>query len=148
MAGSDNISIDICVLPAAVGGSGRADGGGGYSVYLGQSSGIDIYQTPVAYKLSTGLTPTSAGAADVKISIQANYLRDILWLDPTPYDNGADIPTNKTDAVSVLVHEIGHAIGFIGWRDYSGLPPEKWSSLRYGFEPCGGCFHGTEEAYG
>ena len=29
-----------------------------------------------------------------------------------------------------------------------GLPPEKWSSLRYGFEPCGGHFHGTEEAYG
>ena len=30
----------------------------------------------------------------------------------------------------------------------AGLPPEKWSSLRYGFEPCGGSFHGTEEAYG
>ena len=30
----------------------------------------------------------------------------------------------------------------------SGLPPEKWSSLRYGFEPCGGYFYGTEEAYG
>ena len=29
-----------------------------------------------------------------------------------------------------------------------GLPPEKWSSLRYGFEPCGGYFYGTEEAYG
>ena len=29
-----------------------------------------------------------------------------------------------------------------------GLPPEEWSSLRYGFEPCGGCHHGTEEAYG
>jgi len=26
------------------------------------------------------------------------------------------------------------------------LPPEKWSSLRYGFEPCGGYHHGTEEA--
>ena len=29
-----------------------------------------------------------------------------------------------------------------------GLPPEKWPSLRYGFAPCGGYFHGTEEAYG
>ena len=29
-----------------------------------------------------------------------------------------------------------------------GLPPEKWSSLRYGFAPCGGCHHGTEEAHG
>jgi len=33
-------------------------------------------------------------------------------------------------------------------RGKAGLPPEKWSSLRYGFEPCGGCRHGTEEAYG
>ena len=30
----------------------------------------------------------------------------------------------------------------------AGPPPEKWSSLRYGFEPCGGYFYGTEEAYG
>ena len=30
----------------------------------------------------------------------------------------------------------------------NGLPPERWSSVRYGFEPCGGCHHRTEEAYG
>ena len=29
-----------------------------------------------------------------------------------------------------------------------GLPPEKWSSLRYGFAPCGGCLDASEEAYG
>jgi hypothetical protein len=27
-----------------------------------------------------------------------------------------------------------------------GLPPEKWSSLRYGSEPCGGSFDVEEEA--
>src|SRR3954470_2004794 len=29
-----------------------------------------------------------------------------------------------------------------------GLPPEKWSSLRYGFEPAGGRENGEEEAHG
>jgi hypothetical protein len=27
-----------------------------------------------------------------------------------------------------------------------GLPPEKWCSLRYGFEPCGGLLDVEEEA--
>src|SRR5215207_4024053 len=30
----------------------------------------------------------------------------------------------------------------------SGLPPEKWSSLRYGFEPAGGREDGKEAAHG
>lgn len=29
-----------------------------------------------------------------------------------------------------------------------GLPPERWSSLRYGFAPYGGCCDASEEAYG
>jgi transposase-like protein len=29
-----------------------------------------------------------------------------------------------------------------------GLPPEKWSSLRYGFEPSGGRENGEEATYG
>jgi hypothetical protein len=32
------------------------------------------------------------------------------------------------------------------WTSIIGLPPEKWSSLRYGFEPEGGHFNGEEEA--
>ena len=32
------------------------------------------------------------------------------------------------------------------WR--SGLPPEKWSSLRYGFAPAGGREDGKEAAHG
>ena len=30
----------------------------------------------------------------------------------------------------------------------TGLPPEKWSSLRYGFEPSGGRENGEEATYG
>src|SRR5215208_3832927 len=34
------------------------------------------------------------------------------------------------------------------WRGRYGLPPEKWSSLRYGFEPAGGREDGKEAAHG
>lgn len=33
-------------------------------------------------------------------------------------------------------------------RSDTGLSLEKWLSLRCGLAPWGGCFHGTEEAYG
>jgi hypothetical protein len=32
-------------------------------------------------------------------------------------------------------------------RRHDGLSPEKWSSLRYGFAPCGGLGDVGEEAY-
>ena len=36
---------------------------------------------------------------------------------------------------------------FLGWGCWFGLPPEKWSSLRYGFAPAGGRDDGKVEAH-
>ncbi|TXM64589.1 DUF4214 domain-containing protein [Methylobacterium sp. WL12] len=119
LAGTANINIEIDILPTAINGSGRGGGTAGYYVYTGDSGAIHNFQTPTAYKLSTGLTPSSVTGPDIKIDLQLSYVQNTLWLDPTPYDNGADIPTNRTDAVSVLVHEMGHAIAFNGFRDWS-----------------------------
>src|SRR3712207_7984734 len=33
-------------------------------------------------------------------------------------------------------------------RPWAGLPPEKWSSLRYGYAPAGGRENGKEAAHG
>jgi hypothetical protein len=119
LAGSANVTFQIDILNSSINGSGRGGGASGYLVNLGTIGGTTIYQQATAYKLSTGLTPPSFGNADIKVDFQLSYFRDELWLDPTPYDNGSDIPANRTDAVSVLIHEIGHAIAFNGYRNTS-----------------------------
>ncbi len=45
------------------------------------------------------------------------YLRNQLWFDPNPTQRTAPVPADKTDAMSVFLHELAHAFAFNGWRD-------------------------------
>ncbi|MGL4422712.1 MAG: hypothetical protein ACRCZF_18730, partial [Gemmataceae bacterium] len=56
--------------------------------------------------------------SDVEIQLNPSYLSDFLWFDPNPNTRTAEVPFNRIDAMSVMLHEIGHAIAFNGWRDH------------------------------
>src|SRR5262249_42284267 len=47
-----------------------------------------------------------------------------LWFDPSPQLRTTPVPSDKTDAYSIMLHELAHAIGFNGWRDgmTGGIP--------------------------
>jgi hypothetical protein len=51
-----------------------------------------------------------------------DYLANQLWFDPNPAARTAPVAANKTDAMSVFLHEMGHAIAFNGWRDGTVVP--------------------------
>jgi Ca2+-binding RTX toxin-like protein len=105
-------NIEIGITVASV---GRANGASASSAYLGSYNGLNLYQGGAGRELAAGIDVTGANP-DIVINLDPAYVRNELWLDPTP---GAApvIPTTRTDAVSVLVHEIGHGLGFNGWRD-------------------------------
>jgi Ca2+-binding RTX toxin-like protein len=105
-----------------------ADTASATSVFLGTIGGIDLFQQGAAAELSTGIDPNGA-APDILISINASYLEHELWFDPTPFDRSDPVPADKTDAVSTWLHEIGHALGFLGWRNVStGVLPGNFMS--------------------
>jgi hypothetical protein len=54
---------------------------------------------------------------DVEVGFQAAYVLREFWWDPDPYARVAPVPPGKLDALSVILHELGHAIAFNGWRD-------------------------------
>lgn len=69
-------------------------------------AGIRVFQVGVAYELATGIDPNGAGP-DGEISLGSNLSRFAFRAsldDP--------LPTDKFDAISVFVHEIGHILGF------------------------------------
>ena len=100
------------------------------SVFVGMIGGRNTYEQGVASELRTGVDPNAA-APDANVFIGLDYLRNELWFDPDPNARTATVPANRTDAMSVLMHEMGHVLAYSGWADLNtGQPPATyWSTF-------------------
>lgn len=74
-----------------------------------------IYEQGMAYEIRTGVDP-NGDEPDVVVILHPEYLKT-LWFDPSPKQRTAPVPDNHLDAVSVFLHELGHALAFNGWLD-------------------------------
>ncbi|BAT60608.1 hypothetical protein GJW-30_1_03156 [Variibacter gotjawalensis] len=109
-------SLEVEVLITNLPSSAIASAGSVTSGFIGRSGGRDIIQPGAAYEINTGTDPNGSGF-DISIEIDADALQTVLWFDPTPFDGVRPVPANRADAVSVMMHELGHALGFIGFHD-------------------------------
>ena len=112
LAGSGEVDIEVRMstnLPYASGHSAT-------SAYVGETAGGSLWAQGLAYKISSGIDPNGS-APDVIMDLNPNYMANTLWFDPNPYARTAAVPNNRTDAESVFIHEIGHALAFNGWGD-------------------------------
>jgi hypothetical protein len=90
----------------------------------------DIFEQGAAFEVRTGMDPNGADP-DIRIRIGTAYLTDQLWFDPNPQTRTDPIPANHIDAVSVFIHELGHAFVFNGWMNGTTgqLPPTYMSTF-------------------
>jgi hypothetical protein len=96
---------------------------------VASSGGRETFEQGAAAELRTGTDPNGA-APDVQIRINTTYLRDELWFDPDPASRSAEVPLERTDAMSMALHELGHALAYAGWANGQGLPPATfWSTF-------------------
>jgi hypothetical protein len=100
------------------------------SAFVANAAGRDIFEQGAAGELRTGTDPNGA-TADIRIVFNTNYLRNELWFDPAPLERVATVPANRTDAMSVLLHEFGHALAYNGFANLAdGQPPATfWSTF-------------------
>ncbi len=121
-----NTTLDVTIGFGAI---GTATGASVAASFLGSSGGLNIYEQGAAAKLKTGVDVNGA-APDIRFTLGINgYLQNELWFDPNPQAQQAVVPSIKTDARSVFLHEFGHALGFNGWRDgNTGLLPGNYQS--------------------
>lgn len=112
LAGSAALTVRIIIDDAA---TQRAEGTWTNGSTLGTAGGFSVVIGAPAYELGTG-TNLDGMLPDVTLAFNADYLVNELFLDPTPSTRN-DIPIDRTDGLSVMLHEIGHALGFIGRYD-------------------------------
>ncbi len=106
------------------------------TVFVANVGGRALYEQAVAHELRTGTDPNGI-TPDALVTFGLDYLRNELWFDPDPDSRTAPVPANRTDAMSVALHEFGHALVYNGWADLTtGQPPATyWSTFDRWMQP-------------
>lgn len=112
LTGSSSFQVQVEITD----GIARAGGSSATAGYVGVAGPLQIYEQGLAYKLRTGIDANGA-LPDMRLLINADYLKNELWFDPTPLQRTTPVDPARTDATSVFVHEFGHALAFNGWGD-------------------------------
>lgn len=76
-----------------------------------------VTEEGLPHKLRTGEARRDSGP-DVEMAFDPDYFKT-LWLDPDPRTRAAPVPGDKLDALSIFLHELGHAMGFNGFMNPS-----------------------------
>jgi hypothetical protein len=128
-ARSIELRVGIAAIPTANGASLT-------TVFVGVINGRNTFEQGAAAELRTGADPNGADP-DGHINFGLDYLRNELWFDPDPIARTAPVPANRTHAMSVALHELGHVIAYNGWADLNtGVPPATfWSTFDRWMQP-------------
>lgn len=99
------------------------------NTFIGYHNGIPVYEEGAAHLIRTGIN-LDCSQPDLIITINAEYFRSEVWIDPMPLARLAAVPMDKVDLVSLLTHELGHAFGFLGFIDATtGLTNPNYLSV-------------------
>jgi hypothetical protein len=149
LSGSAALSIEVEITSSVP----RAASASVTSGFVESRGGFNVFEQGAAFEIRTGIDPNGS-APDVRLQINPGYLSDELWFDPDPFSRTAAIEPDRTDAVSVFLHELGHAFAFNGWGDLitGALPADyesTWDMLTV-FDGSGLFFQGPAaiQAYG
>lgn len=122
------LDIDVQVVTTD---TGRFAGTGDSALRGKDAQGLDLWEASLLAESRAGVDPRPA-TADLTIYIdpQSSYLAR-LWWDPAIASSlAANPPNDRTDAFSVVLHELLHGMGVVGWRDIeSGQLPTSYLSV-------------------
>lgn len=140
LVGNAAIEIGVKFDPAITRAGGRSEA----LVFSRSVGGHAVFQHGVASEIITGIDPNGA-APDLGLFFQPSYLANELFFGPGP------IPGNKTDALTVLRHEIGHALAFNGFLNQltgqlPGLSPATTFDVLTTFDGTNTFFTGEKAA--
>jgi hypothetical protein len=123
------ITVEFSIRPWPGRGTGRSFVS---APYCGEMcDGKHVSEEGAAQKIRTG-ADANGSHPDIEMYFDPIYFRT-LWFDPDPKARVAPMPEpgqQKLDAFSVILHELGHAFGFNGFKDpKNGALPGEFMSV-------------------
>jgi RTX calcium-binding nonapeptide repeat (4 copies) len=113
-AGSVDVQLIIDPTPGFLAASASAT-----TITIGQFDGKTLVREGVQHELLTGID-LNGDAPDAFINVGADYLSNLIWLDPRPFSRDLPVPLDKNDGVSLFMHEFGHVLGMNGFGEKNG----------------------------
>ncbi|MFZ3003253.1 MAG: DUF4214 domain-containing protein [Undibacterium umbellatum] len=105
-------------------------GGTNTTSYFGKKNGLDVFEASQTAESRTGIDP-SPDKPDLIINIDptSSYATGLYW-DPNIANSiSGMVDASKVDAFTVVLHELLHGMGFIGYRDATGKLPGNYQSV-------------------
>jgi len=126
---TSNAAIQLSVKFADLSGNILAQASSATSVLYQKQGNLEIREMSVPHEIRTGADANGA-QADAVITLDADKLSSDMWFDPTPTNRDDEmVPSYQEDAYSIFLHEMGHCLGFDGWRDWTtGALPANYES--------------------
>jgi len=110
--GDSNASIEVEISLEALGDTTLAEAGPNSS----RSVGNNVFASGVVYEINTGVDVNgSSPDAGVTLNLDS-FNANEYFIDPDPVARTAPIPFGQFDLLSIIVHELGHPLGFISFR--------------------------------
>ncbi|RFB04567.1 calcium-binding protein [Parvularcula marina] len=120
--GGEDVVISI-VIELRDDPDGRAAAASESSGFVSFEDGVFVFQDGAGYEIRTGNDPNGS-SPDIRIIFDPDFFRNDIFIDPDPLARTEDVDPLLVDLQSVLLHEIGHGLGFNGFNanDIFSLP--------------------------
>jgi hypothetical protein len=83
------------------------------------AEGQEVWEVGPLTRILTGDNPGELFYGyDILLGFDAAYVENNYWFDPQPDLRIDPVPSNQGDFLSVALHELGHAFGMAGFRDF------------------------------
>jgi hypothetical protein len=125
----EGFNVDLDVIVRFSDAIARATGRSLASSFVRNNGIYDVYEQGAASEIRTGVDPNGR-EHDIELVLNPDYLVRELWFEADPVLRAAPVPADRTDAVSVFMHELGHAFAFNGWmNDFTGVMSDRYQSV-------------------
>ena len=124
LVNSANFSVQLNILPSSKMSdtNALATASANDFMYLNSVNGQNVFVSSTQLSMMSGTNKNDGKSSDLVINVNAtDLINNSIWINPNPNNRTLSNPSsNQYDFMSIATHELGHALGINGYRNWDG----------------------------